>query len=110
VTRKLDQPGLRAFFSIAAKWNLSADEVRRLLGEPSAKSLRRMKRDEKSLLTRAQMDRISYVLGIYRSLQLLFAHPGRADAWIKTPNAAACFKGGSALDRMLSGMSPICPS
>lgn len=100
-TQELSELGLRAFFAIAARWNLSTDEGRRLLGEPSATMFLRMKRHEKGVLTRAQLERISYVLGIYRSLQLLFADPVRADAWIKTPNAAPCCEGRTALDRML---------
>ena len=49
------------------------------------------------------LERISYVLGIYKALQVLFPDPTRADAWLRKPNAALPFGGGSALDRMLSG-------
>jgi hypothetical protein len=45
--------------------------------------------------------RISYVLGIYKAIQILFQDPGMADRWIREPNRF--FAGKSALDRMLAG-------
>ena len=49
------------------------------------------------------IERISYLLGIFKALELLFPDPTRADAWIRRANDAAPFGGRSALDRMLSG-------
>jgi hypothetical protein len=46
---------------------------------------------------------LSYLLGIYKALQLLFKEPAAADAWLRRPNDAPLFGGRSALDRMLSG-------
>ncbi|KFN45476.1 hypothetical protein N790_02380 [Arenimonas malthae CC-JY-1] len=55
------------------------------------------------MLTEDVLERISYVLGIYQALHVLFVVPAQADEWIKRANAAALFAGGSALDRMLGG-------
>ena len=44
---------------------------------------------------------MSYVLGIYKALQLLFPSPRQADAWMCKPNEA--FGGGTALDHALGG-------
>ena len=49
------------------------------------------------------MERISYILGIYRALQILFKDAKLADGWVRRPNTASPFGGRSALDRMLSG-------
>jgi hypothetical protein len=49
------------------------------------------------------LERLSYVLGIYKSLQILLPEPERADAWVRRPNDAPLFGGGSALGRMLGG-------
>ena len=49
------------------------------------------------------LERISYVLGIYKALQILIPDEARADAWIATPNTAPLFGGHSALERMLGG-------
>ena len=47
------------------------------------------------------LERVSYLLGIYKALQLLFTQPSQADAWVRKPNAA--FGGRSALDHALGG-------
>ena len=49
------------------------------------------------------MDRISYILGIYKALQILLPDTGAADNWIRQPNNASFFNGQSALDRMRGG-------
>jgi len=45
--------------------------------------------------------RISYLLGIFKSLEIIYYQPDLADSWVRKPNAA--FGGQSALDRMLAG-------
>ena len=47
------------------------------------------------------LQRISYLLGIHKALQILYSDPALADSWIRRPNAA--FGGQSALERMLAG-------
>ena len=54
-----------------------------------------------TVLGRDVLERVSYVLGIYKALQILFPDPGQADAWPAASNQA--FGGRSALDRMLGG-------
>lgn len=54
-------------------------------------------------LGRDVLDRISYLLGIYKALNILLPSPRAADKWVKKPNAAPLFHGQSALDRMLGG-------
>jgi hypothetical protein len=49
------------------------------------------------------LERISYVLGIYKALQILLPDATRADAWVRQPNTATPFGGRSALERMLGG-------
>jgi hypothetical protein len=46
---------------------------------------------------------LSYILGIYKSLQILLPNTTAADAWIKKANTAPLFGGKSALERMLGG-------
>jgi len=58
---------------------------------------------EDASLTRDTLERISYVLGIYKSLQLLISDHASSDSWIRKPNKATIFGGGSALERMLTG-------
>ncbi|MGZ5042379.1 MAG: MbcA/ParS/Xre antitoxin family protein, partial [Usitatibacter sp.] len=58
---------------------------------------------ESGALSRDTLERISYVLGIYKALQMLLPSDEAADAWIRKPNAAPLFGGRSAIERMLSG-------
>ena len=54
-------------------------------------------------LSRDTLERLSNLLGIYKSLQILLPDAAAADAWVRQPNSAAPFGGRSALDRMLAG-------
>ena len=101
--RDLSGPALRAFFRIAAAWGLRSAEERVLLGNPPGSTFFKWKKDQAGNLSRDVVERISYVLGIYKALQILLPDPVRADAWVKQPNAAPLFAGQRALDRMLGG-------
>ena len=101
--RNLSGPALRAFFNIASAWNLNAKQQRTLLGNPPSSTFFKWKRDMGGSVSRDVLERISYVLGIYKALQILFPDTERADAWISKPNAAPLFGGHSALDLMLAG-------
>lgn len=96
-------PGLRAFFRLAERWQLRIAEQRKLLGDPPESTFYKWKRERDGALARDTLERISYLLGIFKSLAILFPQPERADAWLRRPNAAPTFGGRSALDRMLSG-------
>ena len=95
--------GLRAFFRIADAWQLGVEEQVTLLGSPGRSTYFKWKRDGAQALPRDVLERISYLLGIYKALQILLPDATAADGWVHRPNAAAPFCGRSALDRMLSG-------
>lgn len=71
--------GLRAFLRIAECWELSADEQVTLLGAPSRSTYFKWKRDGATSLPRDVLERISYVLGIYKALETLLPEPSRDD-------------------------------
>jgi hypothetical protein len=100
---RLAGPALRTFFAIAEAWRLSNDEAMKLLGDPPRSTFYEWKRAGDGRLPRDTLERISYVLGIYKALQILLPDPAIADGWIRKPNAAPLFGGRSALDRLLSG-------
>ena len=103
-TRRLSSAGLKAFFNIASSWKLTVGDEIRLLGEPARATYFNWKRDPSAVhLSRDTLERISYILGIYKALQILLPEAHAADAWIKKPNSATLFGGRSALDLMLSG-------
>jgi len=96
--------GLRAFERIAQAWGLTVDEQLKLLGEPPRSTyFAWRKQPERASLSRDTLERLSNLLGIYKSLQILLPDPGAADAWVRQPNTAPAFGGGTALARMLAG-------
>ena len=92
---------LRAFFRILEAWGVRAEDAIVLLGRPGRSTMYKWKRGDVRTVPHDTVRRVSYVLGIYRALQILFPDPARADAWVRRPNEA--FGGQSALDRMLAG-------
>ena len=95
--------GLRAFVRIAQLWRLSIPEQLALLGIASRSTYFKWRRDAHPKLPRDTLERLSYLLGIYKALQLLLPDTRAADEWIRRPNNAPLFGGRSALERMLSG-------
>jgi hypothetical protein len=101
--KDLSGPALKAFFRIAELWKLDTREQQVLLGSPAPSTFFKWKKELAGNLSRDVLERISYVLGIYKSLQILFNDNHNADEWISRPNAATPFGGDSALERMLAG-------
>lgn len=96
------QAGIRAVFQVAERWGLTRPEMAALLGVRSTSTLDNWRRKAPELLSPDTLERISYLLHVYRSLhQLLPAD--QADAWVRRPNDAVPFRGRSALHFMLEG-------
>lgn len=93
---------LKAFFAIAQKWQLNSEQERVLLGTPTA-TFYRWKHQMNGALSQDTLERISYILGIYKALRILLPTEQAANAWIHKPNAAPLFSGNSALDKMMKG-------
>ena len=99
----LGGPGLRAFANIAEAWGLTVAEQLKLLGIDSRSTFFKWRRERDPKFKGDTLERLSYLLGIYKSLQILFPDTEAADAWVRKPNAAPVFGGSSALERMLAG-------
>lgn len=93
---------LKAFFAIANKWKLKTEQERTLLGAPKA-TFYRWKQQMDGSLPADTLERVSYILGIYKALQILLPSEEQANQWIHKPNTAPLFGGKSALDKMLKG-------
>ncbi|MBV8500133.1 MAG: DUF2384 domain-containing protein [Paucibacter sp.] len=107
-TPALDTPaaaaaGLRTFFRIAEAWGLANDDQQRLLGCGRSTFFDWKAGRIKGALDAATLERLSHLFGIYAALQILLPVPERANAWIKQPNTAPLFGGGTALDRLRGG-------
>ena len=100
---ELGGPALRSFFGLAERWHLRIADQRKLLGDPPESTFYKWKRQQNGAPGRDTIERISYLLGIWKNLQILFPDTAQADAWLHKPNQAPLFGGHSALQRMLSG-------
>src|SRR5215207_7950776 len=103
VRRRLSAPALRTFFNIAAAWQLSVQEQRALLGWPAASTFHKYKAGDHGALTFDTLTRLSLVIGIYKSLQVLYPEPTFADTWPRMPNSHLIFGGRPALTLMTDG-------
>jgi hypothetical protein len=103
VTPEMIEAGLRAFFRIADEWGVSNDQAMILLGGPARSTFFKWKSGHASSasLSRDLATRISYVLGIFKALAILYQQPEHADRWVQQPSLV--FGGQSALQRMLAG-------
>ena len=93
--------GMEAFFNVMKAWKVSNDDARALLGAPSRATLFNWKRGAVKTLPHDTVTRLSYVLGIYKDLQVLYSDPAMADGWVNRRNAL--LGGQTALERMLAG-------
>ncbi|MEO8077452.1 MAG: MbcA/ParS/Xre antitoxin family protein [Acidobacteriota bacterium] len=103
VRRRLSGPALRTFFNIAAAWALPVHDQRALLGWPATSTFHKYKSGAHGTLSFDTLTRISLVIGIYTSLQLLYPEPEFADHWIRLPNSHELFGGRPALSLMVEG-------
>ena len=95
---------LPAIFKIFKQWRLTGVQQMTLLGLSNEKTLYNWKsQPAKAKLTRDLLERASYILGIYKSLELLLPDPALADQWLATPNDNPLFNGTAPLDRLLAG-------
>lgn len=93
-------PAMQAFFNLADAWDLSTEEQIRLLGSPGRSTFFKWKKEGGSP-PNDTVERVSYLLGIYKALEILLPNPAAADSWIRRPNDF--FNGRTALDVMLGG-------
>ena len=101
--QSLATAGLRGFFGIAEKWGLTEKDNLLLLGEPSRATYYNWKKGEVGKLARDTLERLSYVVGIYRALRILIPNDTLAHAWVTRENDAPMFAGQPPLKLMLTG-------
>jgi len=93
--------GFRAVFLIFEAWGLRPEEAMALLGQPARSTFYKWRQGEIGAVPRDTVRRLSYLLGIYKAVQLLTSDTRLADRWVREPNRA--FGEHSALQRMLGG-------
>ena len=99
---RLSKSALQGFFNLAAAWRLRDEDARELLGGLSSSAFYEWKKNPDRLLEVDRITRISYLIGIYKALHILYGDK-LADEWVSLPNGNRIFAGRSPLAFMLGG-------
>ncbi len=99
---RLSKSALQAFFKLFAAWQLRDEDARELLGGLSSSTFYEWKKNPDRVLEVDRITRISYLIGIYKALHILYGDV-LADQWVTLPNTNPVFGGRSPLAQMLGG-------
>jgi hypothetical protein len=100
---RLSPSALKAFFTVMDVWGVRDEDARQLLGGVTNGPYYEMKRKpEGRVLDSDKLLRVSYLLGIFKALNILHGQP-IADAWVMLPNSNRIFGGSTPLVYMLRG-------
>ena len=99
---RLSKSALKGFFKLAAAWKLRDEDARELLGGLSSSAWYEWKKNPDRVLEVDRITRISYLLGIYKALHILYGDK-LADEWVALPNTNRIFGGRTPLSQMLAG-------
>ncbi len=104
---RLSGAGLRTFVNIADQWNLTEQQRLAILGEPGRSTyyswLRKAEKREALALPLDTLLRISALLGVYKSLAILFHEQAQALQWLSSPHKGTIFNGTSPLALIVDG-------
>ena len=99
---RLSRSALKGFFKLVAAWKLRDEDARELLGGLSSSAFYEWKKNPDRVLEVDRITRISYLIGIYKALHILYGDK-LADEWVSLPNTNTIFMGRTPLSYMLSG-------
>jgi len=99
---RLSRSALRGFFRIVERWKVRDEDARELLGGLSSSAYYEWKKKPDRVLEVDRITRISYLVGIYKALHILYGDK-LADEWVNLPNSNAMFGGRTALAYMIGG-------
>ena len=103
--RRLGPPAMEIFSKIALRWKITDEDACLLLGIDHADYRTILNASESRLLEADTLRRISYLVGIFKALNILYNH-SLAVEWICLPNSNALFEGISPLRYMQQGGIP----
>jgi hypothetical protein len=102
---RLSPSAIKAFFNIMAKWKVRDEDARLLLGGVSNGPFYDMKKNPDRLLDSDKLLRISFLVGIFKALNILYSE-ALADAWVQRANTGRIFNGAAPLAYMIKGGLP----
>lgn len=99
---RLSKSALQGFFKLAQAWKLRDEDACILLGGISSSAFYEWKKKPGRVLEVDRITRISYLLGIYKALHILYGDD-LADQWVSLPNRNVIFGGKTPLRYMQEG-------
>jgi hypothetical protein len=105
VRARLGPAALKAFFNLAERWTLRDEDARALLGGVTNGPYYVMKRNPNRTLDVDRLTRVSYLIGIFKALNILYSE-ALADEWVRRPNTNPLFAGLTPLAYMIRGGVP----
>ena len=99
---RLSRSALSGFFRLVERWKVRDEDARELLGGLSSSAYYEWKKNPERILEVDRITRISYLVGIYKALHILYGDK-LADEWVKLPNSNAIFGGRAPLAYMMAG-------
>ena len=102
---RLSHGALKGFFNIMERWSIRDEDARSLLGGVSNGPYYTWKKQPSRLLSTDVLTRISYLVGIFKALHILYGEK-LADEWVSLPNSNRIFGGESPLAYMAKGGIP----
>jgi hypothetical protein len=101
---RLSPSAVSAFLDIMEKWSVQED-ARALLGGLSIGQYDEMKKNPEQTLGTDTITRISYLIGIFKALNILYSEQ-LADAWVQRLNTNRIFGGETPLAYMIKDGLP----
>jgi hypothetical protein len=99
---RLSRSALKGFFQLVNAWQVRDEDARELLGGLSSSAFYEWKKNPDRVLEVDRITRISYLLGVYKALHILYGDK-LADEWVHLPNSNPVFNGRAPLAFMLGG-------
>jgi hypothetical protein len=99
---RLSRSALKGFFQLVEAWQVRDEDARELLGGLSSSAFYEWKKNPDRVLEVDRITRISYLLGVYKALHILYGDK-LADEWVHLPNSNSVFNGRAPLAFMLGG-------
>jgi hypothetical protein len=105
VQERLGAAARKAFLKLQRQWGLKDEDGRQLLGGISSGTFYEIKRGAAKALNQDQLTRISLLLGIFKSLAIIFPET-LAKAWPTRANDNVLFGGTTPVSFIVSGGIP----
>ena len=102
---RLSGSALKAFFKMVTVWKVRDEDAMALLGGMAGSTYYALKKSPRKVLDEDTMLRISYLIGIFKALNVLHSE-SLADRWLTLPNRNPIFAGTTPLHYMLRGGIP----